>query len=93
MPVLSDPWADTDKPYKEPGQGVPGDVGINGNFGEFLKLKQAGASFEFGLSIGGWTYSNHFSEAVRTSQARIIFVDAIVDLVAKWQMLVNRIDM
>lgn len=89
VPVLSDPWADTDKPFDN----TIGKVNVNGNFGEFLKLRQSGAKFEFGLSIGGWTYSKHFSEAMRTQQSRLVFVNAIVDLVTKWKDLVDRIDL
>ena len=43
-----------------------------GNFGQFLKLKQNGSLFRFGLSIGGWTFSAHFSEATRTSDVQFL---------------------
>ena len=65
---------------------------VNGNFGEFIKLRKFGANFKFGVSIGGWSFSKHFSEAVRTSEARSAFVYSIITFVNQWKLLVDRID-
>ncbi|KAI8910225.1 glycoside hydrolase [Gorgonomyces haynaldii] len=89
-PVLSDPWADTDKPFPD---GVQGHVDFNGNLGEFMKLKNLGIPFKFGISVGGWTFSKHFSDAVHSQECRQAFVQGLIDLVKRFPKLIDRIDL
>ncbi|ORY40253.1 glycoside hydrolase [Rhizoclosmatium globosum] len=95
VPTSSDPWADTDKRYG-PGEGVaPADSdadGYFGQFGQFMKLKRQGKRFRFGLSIGGWTFSKHFSSSVRTPEARSAFVNEIIAILSRYPGLFDRID-
>ncbi|KAJ3172828.1 hypothetical protein HK101_011124 [Irineochytrium annulatum] len=101
VPTSPDPWADTDKRYVQPGEGIdPPDswnedgkgLGYFGNFGQLMKLKKF-AGFNLGLSIGGWTFSKRFSTAVRTPESRAAFVDAIIQIFDKYPGLFNRVDL
>jgi chitinase len=87
IPVLSDPWADTEKPY--PGlESSP----LKGNLGLFDLLRRQGQSFNLGMSIGGWTYSAHFSDAVASPQAREVFVQGILRLLDQFPIF-TRVDL
>ena len=66
-----DTWADFEK-------------GDGGNLGEFLKLKKSGKNFNLILSIGGWSWSKYFSNAVSTETNRQAFVKSIIDLFIKY---------
>eukprot|EP00842_Homolaphlyctis_polyrhiza_P004192 jgi/Hompol1/4774/HPOL_003868-RA len=107
VPVLMDPWADTDKPFTNPSDSVPpvdtdddelpttlpvGAKLLRGNLGQFAKLKRF-ANFNLGLSIGGWTNSTHFSDAVATHEARLAFVAGIQRLLDRFNNLISRIDL
>lgn len=97
VPTLSDAWADTDKKFAgaEALAGAPPDGPsdpYSGNLGQFRKMK-AMKPLEFSLSIGGWTFSKNFSDAVATPQAREAFVDTLVEMVTKkWPGLVDALD-
>lgn len=77
--VLGDPYADTQMQFNTGGYAP-----FAGNFGEFYKLKAKGKKFNLILSIGGWTSSGHFSDAVLTSQSRDAFTTSIVNLLVKY---------
>ncbi|KAJ3130248.1 hypothetical protein HK098_004295 [Nowakowskiella sp. JEL0407] len=101
IPTLTDAWADTDKRFTGPDEGVPPPDTWNegpdtpkvfGNFGQFLKLKKLGCKFNLGVSVGGWTCSKNFSDAVCTPQSRQAFVDALIAFFDKYPGLFNRVD-
>ncbi|KAJ3009276.1 hypothetical protein HKX48_008069 [Thoreauomyces humboldtii] len=109
VPTSTDPWADHDKRFTGPTEGVsppdswnddpPSSAGgggasrpFFGNFGQFLKLKQMGMRFNVGLSIGGWTMSQRFSDAVRGPAEREGFVRGIIDCLERWPGVFSRID-
>jgi len=48
-----------------------------GNFGQFRKLKQSGRKFNLQLTLGGWTGSGTFSDAVSTPSKISNFVSSI----------------
>lgn len=89
--VISDPYSDTDKRYTtdsvppadtyypEPPAGA-----YFGNFGQFKKLKDLGKKFHLGLSIGGWTWSKHFSDAMLNEMSRKVFLDSILAICDKY---------
>ncbi|KAI8924379.1 glycoside hydrolase [Entophlyctis helioformis] len=65
-----------------------------GNFGQFRNLKSVpGIRFNLGLSIGGWTFSKHFSDAMATPASRSAFIGAILSILAAHPGLFNRIDL
>ena len=92
-----DAWADTDNPYI--GKGVePQNTWESpkthlGNLGQFNKLRQQGKKFNFCLSVGGWTWSANFSEAVSTPARRQNMVDCIKQLFTAWPGLFNGISL
>lgn len=92
-----DSWADFENPYV--GNGVnPQNTWSSppdhlGNLGQFNKLRQQGKKFNFSLSVGGWSWSGRFSEAVSSASTRKNLVDSIVALFNKWPGLFNGVSL
>lgn len=91
-----DEWADYQNPYV--GKGVdpqnswsspPIDLG---NLGQFSKLRRQGKKFNFALSLGGWSWSTHFSEAVSTELNRQNLVSNIRTVFDKYPGLFNGVN-
>ncbi len=76
--ALGDPYADIDKWY-------PGDCWNpgcrRGSFQRLRLLKQQFPHLRTLISVGGWTWSSGFSDAVLTAAARATFAQSIVDFV------------
>lgn len=94
LPVSGDPHADfvhrftqgtegAVEPYDKwyYGEGVTEDP-FYGNFNQIRKVqeqrRQQGRKLNVRLSLGGWTWSKHFSSAVRTAESRAAFVSRVV---------------
>ncbi|MEO7095874.1 MAG: glycoside hydrolase family 18 protein [Polyangiales bacterium] len=75
--VLGDPFADIDKAY-------PGDTWdpgvLRGSFHQLQLLKAKAPHLKTLLSIGGWTWSAHFSDAALTDASRTKFAKSCVAL-------------
>lgn len=77
---LADPWADTDygsdlnsaKPYK-------------GNFLQLVQLKKRYPHLKTLFSVGGWTFSDSFSEMAANPQARANFIRQTIDFCEKYE--------
>jgi chitinase len=86
-PGEGDPWADYQRPVpaQESVDGVADAWGepLNGNFGQLRKLKAMHPDLKVLISLGGWTWSTHFSDAARTAESRRKFVASCVDLYLK----------
>lgn len=88
--VTGDSWADFDKRYTGDQSVAPpdswndSDSSFFGLFGQFMKLKKAGKKFNLQLSVGGWTWSAHFSTAVATAKDRESFANSLIDLFKKY---------
>ncbi|MEE2886654.1 MAG: glycoside hydrolase family 18 protein [Planctomycetota bacterium] len=79
--VLGDRYADIDKFY--PGDSwAPG--ALRGNFNQLHKLKQKHPQLRTLISIGGWTWSGNFSDAVLTQSARRVFAQSCVDFIVQY---------
>ena len=90
--VSGDTWADFEKRFVGVDSVSPADnwnsnEGTYGNMGQFLKLKQAGKDFAFMISIGGWTWSKYFSDAVSTPSTRQNLANNIVVLMKKYPFI------
>ncbi|KAI8061172.1 glycoside hydrolase superfamily [Gongronella butleri] len=72
--ALSDPWADTDKPFAK---------GVHGNLGEFHRVKQAHPHLKISLSVGGWGLGANFSAVASDEKKRRHFASTAADLVQK----------
>ena len=80
----ADPWADWQTGFSAENSvdGVADEAGqpILGNLNQLRKLKVANPDLKVLISLGGWTLSKYFSDAVATPEARAKLVDSCVDL-------------
>jgi chitinase len=85
---IADPWADYQKTF-DASQSVDGiadtwsDTEPRGNFGQLLKLKQRHPALKVLISVGGWSFSNRFSDAALTPASRSAFAASCVDMFVK----------
>ncbi|HUN83070.1 MAG TPA: glycoside hydrolase family 18 protein [Terracidiphilus sp.] len=56
------------------------------NFEELNALKRENPSLEVLVSVGGWTWSNHFSDVSLTAQSRKVFIQSVMDFIAKYDL-------
>lgn len=88
-----DAWADFQNPLV--GKGVPPENSWDspadhlGNLGQFMKLRKAGKKFNMALSIGGWSWSGKFSDAVSTVESRDKMAQCILNTFKAWPGLFN----
>jgi chitinase len=78
-----DSWADYQRPFAatEAVNGVadaPGQA-LAGNFNQLKELKAAHPNLKIVISIGGWSWSSHFSALSATEAGRQAFVQSCVD--------------
>jgi len=79
--VLGDPWIDAQ-------QTNPGDSWsdpIRGNLKQLILLKQANPHLKTIISVGGWSWSNRFSDTAATQQTRENFANSAVNFLRKYQ--------
>ncbi|WP_125777885.1 glycosyl hydrolase family 18 protein [Antribacter gilvus] len=53
---------------------------LAGNFNQLRKLKEVAPDLQVLISLGGWTWSDNFSDAVSTPENRARLVESCVDL-------------
>ncbi len=56
---------------------------IAGNFNQLRKLKERSPETKVLISLGGWTWSDHFSEAAATPERRTALVSSCIDVYLK----------
>ena len=78
--VMGDPWIDVQK--SNPGD--TWDEPIRGNFKQLLKLKKNHPHLKTFISVGGWTWSNRFSDVAADPAARENFAASAVDFLRKY---------
>jgi chitinase len=79
--ILGDPYADIDKFYP----GDSWDAGaVRGSFHQLELAKQAHPDLRVILSVGGWSWSAHFSDLATTDAGRKKFAASCVDFVAQY---------
>ena len=78
--VLGDPWADTQYPYP----GDRWDEPLRGNFKQLKLLKQQYPQLKTLLSVGGWTWSENFSNAALTPASRQHFAQTCVQMMEQY---------
>ncbi|XID94886.1 glycosyl hydrolase family 18 protein [Paenibacillaceae bacterium WGS1546] len=79
--VMGDPWIDAQKSN-------PGDVWsdpIKGNFKQLQKLKQTNPNLKTIISVGGWSWSNRFSDVAADPVLRDNFANSAVNFLRKYQ--------
>jgi chitinase len=78
--VVGDPWADIEKPF-------PGDTetqAFKGNFNQLNKLKEQYPHLKTLISVGGWTWSDKFSDVALTEESRTIFAESVLQFILKY---------
>ncbi len=82
--AIGDSWADYQKPFsaEESFDGLADtqDQQLRGNFNQLRKLKAKYPNLKVMISLGGWTWSGHFSDAALTSESREVFVKSCIDI-------------
>uniref|UniRef100_UPI0013E3423C glycoside hydrolase family 18 protein n=1 Tax=Paenibacillus alginolyticus TaxID=59839 RepID=UPI0013E3423C len=78
--VQGDPWADTGMSYP----GDTWDTPIKGSFGELKRLKAANPHLKTIISVGGWSWSNRFSDVAADPQIRANFANSAVNFLRKY---------
>jgi chitinase len=78
-----DAWADYQRPVGA-SESVDGVADVNnqplrGNFNQLRKLKLLYPNLKVMISLGGWTWSAHFSDAALTAQSRKTFVQSCLN--------------
>ncbi|MFC8080556.1 glycoside hydrolase family 18 protein [Streptomyces sp. NPDC057307] len=86
-PGEADAWADYVRPLDAAGSvdGVADTDGqrLAGNFNQLRELKAKHPGLKVLISLGGWSWSKHFSDAARTPASRSALVSSCVDLYIK----------
>ncbi|MGW4028122.1 glycoside hydrolase family 18 protein [Streptomyces sp. NPDC004838] len=88
-----DSWADYVRPVPA-ADSVDGvtdspDQKLAGNFNELRELKARHPGLKVMISLGGWSWSTHFSNAVLTEAKRKAFVSSCIDLYIKGNLPVD----
>jgi chitinase len=88
---IADSWAD----YVRPASAADAIDGVaetydesvlHGNFNQLRKLKAMFPRLKIFMSLGGFTFSSHFSDAARTDASRRALVTSCVDMFIKGQL-------
>ncbi|MFE5795834.1 glycoside hydrolase family 18 protein [Streptomyces sp. NPDC056503] len=83
----SDPWADyvhpVDAATSVDGTADTAEQPLAGNFNQLRELKAKHPNLKVMISLGGWSGSAYFSDAVRTPASRKALVSSCIDLYVK----------
>ncbi|MGW6565414.1 glycoside hydrolase family 18 protein [Streptomyces sp. NPDC054975] len=87
VPGEADAWADYVRPLDAAGSvdGVAdtAEQPLAGNFNQLRELKAKHPGLKVLISLGGWSWSTHFSDAARTPASRKALVASCIDLYIK----------
>ncbi|MEE1756351.1 glycoside hydrolase family 18 protein [Streptomyces sp. SP18CS02] len=93
VPGEADAWADYVRPLDaaDSVDGVADTAGqpLAGNFNQLRELKAKHPGLKVLISLGGWSWSTHFSDAVRTPASRKALVASCIDLYIKGDLPVD----
>lgn len=78
--TVGDPWIDTQKPYGDD----TWETELRGHFGQLIKLKQQHPHIKTLISIGGWTWSENFSDVAASDSLIKACAKSAVDFVVKY---------
>jgi chitinase len=91
--AVGDAWADYQRIFKADesvdGKADPPLGTFLGNFNQLKQLKQKYPNLQVLMSLGGWTWSAHVSDAARTPASRQKFVASCIDLFIKGDLETN----
>ncbi|MFE3251661.1 glycoside hydrolase family 18 protein [Streptomyces sp. NPDC059209] len=93
IPGEADAWADYARPLDAAGSvdGVADtdDQRLAGNFNQLRELKAKHRGLKVLISLGGWSWSKHFSDAALTPASRRALVSSCIDLYIKGNLPVD----
>ncbi|MFF2847238.1 glycoside hydrolase family 18 protein [Streptomyces sp. NPDC058001] len=93
VPGEADAWADYARPLDAEnsvdGVADTDTQALAGNFNQLKELKAKHPGLKVMISLGGWSWSTHFSDAVRTPASRKAFVSSCIDLYLKGNLPVD----
>ncbi|KAJ2646781.1 hypothetical protein IWW40_005141 [Coemansia sp. RSA 1250] len=82
--AVGDPWADIEKPFTKYEAGS-----VQGNYGEFNNddspVRRRNPHLRSLISVGGWTWSNGFSEMAASPETRAQFVASVGDFLQRYR--------
>ncbi|WP_082926972.1 glycosyl hydrolase family 18 protein [Paenibacillus tuaregi] len=79
--VLGDPWADVNNSDGVPLEWEECEKGKCGNFYKLQQLKKSNPNLKTLLSVGGWTWSNRFSDVAADPVTRTNFANSAVNII------------
>ncbi|WP_223590750.1 glycoside hydrolase family 18 protein [Neobacillus bataviensis] len=85
--INADGKIDVGDPFADIEQTFPGDTAdqpYKGNFYQLTKLKQQYPQLKTLISVGGWSWSERFSDVALTDQSRAIFADSCLQFILKY---------
>ncbi|MER6911468.1 glycoside hydrolase family 18 protein [Streptomyces sp. NPDC000594] len=89
----ADPWADYVRPVDAAGSvdgvGDTWDQPLAGNFNQLRELKAENPGLRNLISLGGWTWSTHFSAAANTAAKRKSLAASCIDIYIKGNLPVD----
>lgn len=93
VPGEADAWADYVRPLDAAGS-VDGVADTDtqplaGSFNQLRELKAKHPGLKVMISLGGWSWSTHFSDAARTAASRKALVSSCIDLYIKGNLPVD----
>ncbi|MEU0369299.1 glycoside hydrolase family 18 protein [Streptomyces sp. NPDC006283] len=93
IPGEADAWADYARPL-DAADSVDGvadtaEQPLAGNFNQLRELKVKHPDLKVLISLGGWSWSTHFSDAARTPESRKALVSSCIDLYIKGNLPVD----
>ena len=93
IPGEADAWADYARPL-DAANSVDGVAdtdtqALAGNFNQLRELKEKHPDLKVMISLGGWSWSTHFSDAALTPASRKAFVASCLDLYIKGNLPVD----
>ncbi len=68
------------------GRMVTGYKSDEANFAALTQLRKQNPSFTVLVSVGGWLWSSHFSDVALTAQSRHIFIDSVMEFLARYEL-------
>ncbi|MVO99790.1 glycosyl hydrolase family 18 protein [Paenibacillus lutrae] len=79
--VVGEPWADVNTPYGSYTYDECNTKALCGNFAAMRDLKKKNPSLKTLISVGGWTWSNRFSETAASAATRETFANSAVEFI------------
>ena len=68
------------------GRIVPGFAHDTENFATLTGLRRTHPHFSVLVSVGGWTWSGHFSDVALTSQSRAVFIESVIAFLKQYDL-------